>query len=125
MQTSTLKAYAADVVRRSRPLWYCEAKAIDTATLIAYAESYGDHSISLIWADKVGIYLATAGFAIFTYVWTLAALTVGLAGADHLLARGIGLAFECYAVLTLVIWLGCRAGDWVAAARRRWYEQML
>ena len=122
MQTSVLMDYAADVIR-SLPRF--EAKKIEAATVTAYAASYGERPVGITWADKVGIYMAAAGFGLIAYIWMLAMIAVGFNGANHLLAHGMGLAFESILATSLTVWLICRVSCWITNTRRRLIEEWL
>ena len=122
MQTSVLMDYAADVIR-SLPRF--EAKKIEAATVTAYAASYGERPVRITWADRVGIYMAAAGFGLVAYIWLMAVMAVGYNGANHLLAHGMGLLFEGILATSLTIWLICRVSSWITNARRRLIEEWL
>ena len=76
-------------------------------------------AIDLIWADKVGIYLAALGLFVIAYIWTLAAIAAGMNGANYLLQHEIRPALVCDFVLAASIWLCFRAVDWAAGGPRR------
>ncbi|HUO93802.1 MAG TPA: hypothetical protein VMU22_12810 [Rhizomicrobium sp.] len=116
MQTSVLMDYAADIVRALPRL---ETRKIEAATVMAYAASYGDRTVRLTWADKVGIYMAAASFGIVAYIWVLAVIAIGPIGADHLLAHGIGPAFVCCLLLSAAVWGFCRTAVLISDLRRR------
>lgn len=76
-------------------------------------------AIDLIWADKVGLYLAALGLAVIGYLWTLAAIGAGVNGANHLLQHEIRPALACDFALAASIWLVFRAADWAFGGPRR------
>jgi len=81
-------------------------------------------TLDLIWADKVGLYLAALGLAFIAYLWALAAISAGMSGANYLLQHEIRQALVCDAALATSLWLFFRMADWAVGgparrARRR------
>ena len=75
--------------------------------------------INLIWADKVGFYLAALGLAFIAYLWGLAAIATGMTGADYLLQHEIRDALTCDMAVAASVWLVFRAADWMVGGPRR------
>ena len=76
-------------------------------------------AIDLIWADKVGIFLAALGLVFIAYIWALAAIAAGVSGADHLLQYEIRQALACDLALAASLWLFFRTVDWMTGGPRR------
>ena len=76
-------------------------------------------AIDLIWADKVGIYLAALGLVFIAYIWSMAAMAAGVSGANHILQDEIGDALACDLAIAASFWLFFRAADWAVGGPRR------
>jgi hypothetical protein len=76
-------------------------------------------AIEIIWADKVGLYLAALGLAVIGYIWTLAAIAAGMKGANYLMQHEIRPAVLGDVALAGSIWLFFRATDWAIGGPRR------
>ena len=76
-------------------------------------------TVNLIWADKVGLYLAGFGLGVIAWLWGLAAIATGVAGADHLMQHEIRQALAVDMTLAAGLWLFFRATDWLVGGPRR------
>jgi hypothetical protein len=69
------------------------------------------NNLRLIWADKIALTLAVLIVALAAFVWLLAVLAAGLAGASHVFASvGTDGALELAAIV-FAVWATFRALD--------------
>ena len=76
-------------------------------------------AIHLIWADKVGIYMATLGLVFIAYIWSMAAMAAGVSGANHIMQHEIRDALACDLAIAATFWAFFRAADWAVGGPRR------
>jgi hypothetical protein len=76
-------------------------------------------SLNLIWADKVGIYMAALGLVFMAYLWSMAAMAAGVSGANHIMQHEIRDALACDLAIAASFWLFFRAADWAVGGPRR------
>jgi hypothetical protein len=76
----------------------------------------------LLFADKVGIGIGAAGFAIIVYLWLLAVIAAGFPAADHLLAHASGFATQWDLAIAVGVWAVLRIVHIVRAAIAWWRQ---
>ena len=76
-------------------------------------------TVDLIWADKVGLYLAGMGLGVIAWLWILAAIATGMNGANHLMEHEIRQALAVDMAVAASIWLVFRTADWLVGGPRR------
>lgn len=80
-------------------------------------------TLDLIWADKVGLYMAALGLVFIAYIWSMAAMAAGVSGANHIMQHEICDALACDLAIAASFWLFFRAADWAFGGPRRRAKQ--
>jgi hypothetical protein len=86
---------------------------------IAGRRRLAGRSIHFIWADKVGLVLAAAGLAVIAYLWAVAAIAVGVTGANNLARHEIALGLEIDFLVASLFWVAMTAVDFAIGGPRR------
>jgi hypothetical protein len=74
-------------------------------------------------ADKVGLILGSVGLGLMAYVWLVTMIAAGIDGANHVLAREMGLGLQCDFVVAAPVWIVLRTVDFVCHLPwARWCE---
>ncbi|HXL99179.1 MAG TPA: hypothetical protein VN932_04555 [Rhizomicrobium sp.] len=75
--------------------------------------------LRFIWADKLVLFVALSALALATFLWVLALIAAGTAGAAHLVAC-VGTANVVNAGAAMVaLWVALRAIDFAAGGSTR------
>jgi len=76
-------------------------------------------SIGFIWADKIGLVLMAAGLTVIAYLWFVAAIAVGVTGANNLARHEIALGLEIDFLVASFFWVALTAIDFAIGGPRR------